>query len=106
MAPSNGSGDRRSLVCCGRGLLGQGVAIVDPRTLRHCAIDQVGEIWVRGSSVASGYWNRTEESAAVFRARGTDELSEAYLRTGDLGFMAPEGLYVTGRLKDVIIIRG
>src|SRR5207245_690086 len=66
----------------------------------------VGEIWVRGPSVAQGYWNRPEETEATFRARldGTGE--GPFLRTGDLGFVQEGELFVTGRLKDLIVIHG
>jgi amino acid adenylation domain-containing protein/non-ribosomal peptide synthase protein (TIGR01720 family) len=88
------------------------VLIVDTQALRPCAVGDVGEIWVSGPGVAAGYWNRPEETAHVFGARlnETDEAefsqAGAYLRTGDLGFMRDGELFVTGRLKDLIIIRG
>ncbi|MEQ1564103.1 MAG: non-ribosomal peptide synthase/polyketide synthase, partial [Myxococcota bacterium] len=81
------------------------VAIVDPESLERLPPGQVGEIWFRGPSVAQGYWDRPEESAATFGAvpRGGDA---AYLRTGDLGAVLDGDLYVTGRLKDLMIFRG
>ncbi|MGO9462606.1 MAG: amino acid adenylation domain-containing protein, partial [Isosphaeraceae bacterium] len=100
----------RALVGCGRVLGGQEVVIVDPATGRPCDADGVGEIWVAGPSVAHGYWNRPEESAATFEAAvvdsGSNSGSGPFLRTGDLGFLKDGELFVTGRLKDVIIIRG
>ncbi len=94
----------RSLVSCGRAWSGQTVRIVDPETGLPCGPDRIGEIWVGGPSVAQGYWNRPEETARLFGARLVG--GETFLRTGDLGFMAAGELYVTGRLKDLIILRG
>ncbi|MFG3257131.1 fatty acyl-AMP ligase [Streptomyces sp. NPDC048172] len=91
------------------------VVIVDPETSVPLPEGQVGEIWLRGPSVAAGYWGREEESRRVFRAAlrlpGGEETGEAaaargYLRTGDLGTVRRGELFVTGRLKDVIIARG
>jgi len=81
------------------------VRIVDPDTCVECAPDKVGEIWIAGGSVASGYWGREAESAEVFGAR-LDGSSEAFLRTGDLGVMHDGELVVTGRLKDLVIVGG
>ncbi len=94
------------LVGCGEGMEGQSIAIVDPDTLRRCPSDQVGEIWILGPSVAQGYWNREEETAKTFGAFIADANEGPYLRTGDLGFLKERELVVTGRLKDLIIIRG
>jgi acyl-CoA synthetase (AMP-forming)/AMP-acid ligase II len=81
------------------------VRIVDPETRAALADSAVGEIWVRGPSVASGYWNRPEESLATFDAVCTSD-GGRYLRTGDLGFLQNDRLFVCGRLKDVVIIDG
>ena len=81
------------------------VRIVDPDTGVECAPDAVGEIWIAGGSVASGYWGRDAESAEVFGARLAGS-TEAYLRTGDLGAMHEGELVVTGRLKDLVIVGG
>ena len=80
--------------------------IVDPRTRRPCDDDAVGEVWVQGPSVACGYYERPDVTAVSFGARlaGTDE--GPFLRTGDIGFLRGGQLFVTGRLKDLIIIRG
>ena len=81
------------------------VAIVDPETLAPCASDRIGEIWVSGPSVALGYWRRpdeTKETFGVHMASGEGP----FLRTGDLGFLDHGRLFITGRLKDLIIIRG
>ena len=83
----------------------QRVAIVDPESETELPEGQVGEIWVSGGSVAQGYWGREEESECTFRARlATGE--GPFLRTGDLGFVVDGELFVTGRSKDLIIVRG
>ncbi len=97
--------DGRRLVGNGQGLVDQRVAIVDPESATLCPPAEVGEIWVAGPSVAQGYWNRPEETAEVFRARLSGR-GETYLRTGDLGFLHGGELFITGRLKDLIIVRG
>jgi acyl transferase domain-containing protein/acyl-CoA synthetase (AMP-forming)/AMP-acid ligase II/NADPH:quinone reductase-like Zn-dependent oxidoreductase/acyl carrier protein/trans-aconitate methyltransferase len=97
---------RRTVVGCGPPCINTEVAIVQPNTGRRCRQDEVGEIWVAGASITQGYWNRPEETAETFAAfiAGTGE--GPFLRTGDLGFMYDGQLYITGRLKDLIIIRG
>ena len=94
-----------ALVASGEPVAEQTVAIVDPDTTAACVDGQVGEIWVAGASVASGYWGRPEASAATFQARmaGSDR---GFLRTGDLGVFVMGQLIVTGRLKDLVIIDG
>ena len=83
--------------------------IVDPQTHRVCGANEVGEIWVRGDSIARGYWDKESINAEIFHARiaanGQEHPGE-FLRTGDLGFRHDGELFVTGRLKDVIIVRG
>jgi acyl-CoA synthetase (AMP-forming)/AMP-acid ligase II len=96
----------RTLVGCGRPPLDQKVIVVRPDFCRPCLDSAVGEIWVSGPSVAKGYWNRPEETARTFGARLADTDEGPFLRTGDLGFFQDGELFVTGRLKDVIIIRG
>jgi acyl-CoA synthetase (AMP-forming)/AMP-acid ligase II len=100
-----------TLVSCGRSAQGTSVAIVDPKCLRRCAAGRVGEIWVHGASVAAGYWQSEASTGAAFDARIADgreggEDSRPFLRTGDLGFMRGGHLFVTGRLKDLLIVRG
>jgi len=96
-----------SYVSCGHSILDQKVLIVDPESRLSCEDDgQVGEIWVSGSSVASGYWGRPSESQEVFHARLAGQAPASYLRTGDLGFIDQGELFVTGRRKDLIIING
>ncbi len=96
----------RRLVGCGSTLLDTKIVIVEPASLTRCLPNQVGEIWVSGSSVALGYWNRPEETERTFGAYLADTGEGPFLRTGDLGFMKDDQLFVTGRLKDLIIIRG
>jgi acyl-CoA synthetase (AMP-forming)/AMP-acid ligase II/acyl carrier protein len=86
--------------------LEQKIAIVNPTALTRCTPNEVGEIWVSGSSLAQGYWKRAEETDHAFRAYLADEDGSPFLRTGDLGFIYRDELFVTGRLKDLIIIRG
>jgi acyl transferase domain-containing protein/acyl-CoA synthetase (AMP-forming)/AMP-acid ligase II/acyl carrier protein len=93
-------------VGCGRAWSGHTIRIVDPETRQACRENQIGEIWVSGASVAQGYWNRPELSEATFRARIEGEDDEAFLRTGDLGFLKGGELFVAGRIKDLIIING
>jgi acyl-CoA synthetase (AMP-forming)/AMP-acid ligase II len=100
------SADARLLVGCGRPWLDQKVEIVDPDSPRRCPPRRVGEIWVAGPSVAAGYWNRPDENAYIFGARLPDSNEGPFLRTGDLGFVWDGELFVAGRLKDVLVIRG
>ncbi|MEV4677043.1 MULTISPECIES: fatty acyl-AMP ligase [Actinomadura] len=102
--PGTGPGPVRRLVSSGRPVT-LDVRIVDPDTRAERPEGRVGEIWVRGGSVARGYWGSAEESAATFRAR-TDSGNGPYLRTGDLGFQLGGELFVTGRIKDLIIVNG
>ena len=93
-------------VGCGRAWLDTRVKIVNPETGRVCAGDEIGEIWVSGDSVARGYWGRLEETKETFQAYTADTSEGPFLRTGDLGFVRDGELFITGRLKDLIIIRG
>ena len=99
-------GRSRTLVGCGRVTGEMNVIIVDPETLTPCASNQVGEIWVSGPSVAQGYWNQTGATHRTFCAFLADSGEGPFLRTGDLGFLKDGELFITGRLKDLIIIRG
>ncbi len=103
------NGRTQALVGCGRECSGLSVEIVDPLTHAVCGTNEVGEIWVRGDSIARGYWNKESASAETFRAQIAHHGSAHagnYLRTGDLGFQHDGELFVTGRLKDMIIVRG
>nr|UPA71926.1 long-chain-fatty-acid--AMP ligase FadD26 [Streptomyces sp.] len=83
------------------------VRIVDPHTRREAAPDEVGEIWVSGPCVTAGYYGREEESERTFRARIAGAQADGpYLRTGDMGFVHGGDVFVTGRLKDLIIVKG
>lgn len=95
-----------ALVGCGRPQGGQQVLAVDPVTRRPCPADEVGEIWVAGPSVARGYWGRPEQTEETFSAFLSETGDGPFLRTGDLGFLHDNELFVTGRLKDLVIIRG
>ncbi|MFI1917974.1 fatty acyl-AMP ligase [Nocardia sp. NPDC020380] len=90
----------KTLVGCGQVLPGETVRIADPATGETCPPDRVGEIWVSGGQVAQGYWRNPSATAQTFRAAGE------YLRTGDLGLLVDGELYVIGRAKDIVIIRG
>jgi acyl-CoA synthetase (AMP-forming)/AMP-acid ligase II len=96
----------RTAVSCGRPVLGQRVEIVHPEFRTRCSDGSVGEIWVAGPSVAQGYWNRPVETERTFRAHLSDTGEGPFLRTGDLGFLSGGELFVTGRLKEVIVVRG
>lgn len=99
--------DSRVTVLTGNGRVmdnGQ-LLIVDPASRQTLADDQVGEIWLSGPSIASGYWARERETAEVFTAYTVDGRGP-FLRTGDLGFLHAGELFVSGRLKDLIILRG
>jgi acyl-CoA synthetase (AMP-forming)/AMP-acid ligase II len=103
--PPNGGGSRR-VVGCGRPLADERVLVVDPDRRAVVSDGEVGEVWVAGRNVARGYWQRAEQSAAVFHATLAESDDGPYLRTGDLAFVRDGELFVTGRIKDVIIIRG
>ncbi|NEP08925.1 MAG: alpha/beta fold hydrolase [Symploca sp. SIO2C1] len=104
-APANSEGTR-TIIGCGRTWLEEKIAIVEPESLTKCAASQVGEIWVSGASVAQGYWNQPEKTQQTFHGYVADTGEGPFLRTGDLGFVHDGELFVTGRLKDLIIIRG
>jgi 8-amino-7-oxononanoate synthase len=107
--------DSRQFVGCGRPYLDTTVTIVNPETHTACPDGQIGEIWVSGGSVAAGYWNATVATKETFHAslhsngsgsNGNGNGQLPFLRTGDLGFVNQGELFVAGRLKDLIIIRG
>lgn len=102
----DGGEKSRTLVTCGGIAAGLDVQIVSPKTRQKRSENQVGEIWVKGPSVAKGYWNYPKESDAVFRARIAKTGEGPFLRTGDLGFIRNGRVFVTGRIKDLLIIRG
>lgn len=97
----------KTLVGCGQSLPDQQIKIVHPEKLTLCAEGEVGEIWVSGPSIARGYWHKPEETKQTFAAYLAEAPEkEPFMRTGDLGFLEAGELFVTGRLKDVIIING
>jgi len=104
--PAHNGAPTRQVIGCGQPLADMEVVIVDPATSLPCSAGQIGEVWVAGPSVANGYWNRPEETADTFAAVRADLPNRRYLRTGDLGFLDAGELFVTGRIKDLIIIRG
>jgi acyl-CoA synthetase (AMP-forming)/AMP-acid ligase II len=97
--------DRKQLVSSGQPFHGAGVEIVDPNTARPCKSGEIGEVWITGAHVAAGYWQNPTQTKETFQARipGDDR---PYLRTGDLGFLDQGELFITGRQKDLIIVRG
>jgi acyl-CoA synthetase (AMP-forming)/AMP-acid ligase II/acyl carrier protein len=94
------------MVGCGAVQLGQCIEIVNPDSGARAADDEVGEIWVSGPCVAQGYWKKPDETAGTFDAHIAGTGEGPFLRTGDLGFIHDGRLFVTGRIKDVIIVRG
>jgi acyl-CoA synthetase (AMP-forming)/AMP-acid ligase II len=105
VAPARGDARTRTLVGCGEVSAGIEVAIVDPQSCLPLPGDTVGEILVRGVSVASGYWNNQDATAQTFAVEIPGR-GGGFMRTGDLGFLLADQLYVTGRLKDLLIVNG
>src|SRR3984893_12942 len=108
IATPAGSDDEHRVVGCGRNIIGQRIAIVNPQTRQQLGSDRLGEVWVAGPHVCKGYWRNPDATRSTFQARiEGDEDNESWLRTGDLGFMDENGeLFITGRSKDMIIVRG
>lgn len=103
----NDSGSRKELVSCGEAVVADSICIVNPDSGQRSHSGTIGEVWVTSPSVAAGFWNRESESADAFGARlGEPVSSQRYLRTGDLGFLFRDQLFITGRLKDLVIVRG
>jgi amino acid adenylation domain-containing protein len=106
-APRLGAG---GLVSCGSGAGGDEVIVVDPQTRQPCPAGVVGEIWIAGPTVAAGYWANPEATERTFGARLADTGAAAdgrsYLRSGDLGVQVGGELFITGRIKDLIVVRG
>lgn len=93
----------KAIVSCGRQWLDTEVIIVNPETLMPCQSDEVGEIWVLGSGIGQGYWEQKQETKDTFQGLLEGTNSPKYLRTGDLGFLQDGELYITGRLKEVML---
>ena len=96
----------RALVGCGEVLPGEELLFVDPDSCTALPPNEIGEIWVRSPSVGQGYWQKDEATKATFHASIAGTTEPTYLRTGDLGFLRDGELFVTGRVKDLIIVRG
>ena len=105
-AVPSGQKDARTIVSCGQPGAGYTVVIVDPASCTRAPADQIGEIWVAGPNVAQGYWNQLEATAQAFHAYLADTGAGPFVRTGDLGCLQGNELFVTGRIKDLLIIRG
>ena len=103
-APS--AADARVLVTCGPPVPQSEVVIVDPDTRTACPDDTVGEVWMRGAFITDGYWRQPEATAETFGNTRADTGEDGYLRSGDLGFFHDGGLYITGRLKEMLLVRG
>ncbi len=95
----------KMVVNCGNPV-GVKIRIVDPVALTPCIDNKVGEIWLSGKSIAQGYWGNESLSEEIFRARIEGDKKLEYLRTGDYGFLRDDDLYITGRVKDLIILNG
>lgn len=106
VVPASATEASQHVVGCGQVYPEYSIAIVDPESRVRREPDRVGEIWLSGKSVAGGYWNRPDETEAIFRARVSGTGEGPFLRTGDLGLIRGGELYVAGRIKDLIIIRG
>ena len=96
----------KAVVSCGHTWLGDEIIIVNPETKTQCASDRVGEIWAAGTGIGRGYWQREEQTANTFQATLANNSDKTYLRTGDLGFIKDGELYITGRIKDMMILWG
>ena len=106
-APPRDVGDSQMVISCGQAVPGSRLAIADPETGARLPSLMVGEVWVGGPHVAQGYWRKPDATAAIFNAQLADEEAGPWLRTGDLGFLDADGaLFLTSRIKDLIIIRG
>lgn len=96
----------QDVVGCGGELPGERLVIADPQTGVECTPGAVGEIWAAGPHIARGYWNNPVATAETFQVRLAGSGEGPFLRTGDLGFMLDGELFIAGRLKDIIIVRG
>lgn len=105
-AAAGADADALQVASCGIPHCGTQIAIVNPQTLCECQENEIGEIWVHGESVARGYWQQEERSQETFGALVKPSGDRRFMRTGDLGFVRDNEVYVTGRIKDLIIIRG
>ncbi len=104
-APGGDANTTKVCVSAGRIVNGLKALIVNPETMRECAPDQIGEIWLQGGNIAKGYWGLDQATADTFRGRIAGHDGD-FLRTGDLGFIQNGDVYITGRWKDLIVING
>lgn len=101
-----GDKNAKPLVGCGAVIEEEEVLIVHPETRRKLPDDQIGEIWINSPSCGKGYWRREKETQESFKAKLNPDNGKVYVRSGDLGFMDNGEVFVAGRLKDMIIVRG
>ena len=99
----NKSNSTSSFLSAGHPWLDGELAIVNPKTATQCSTNEIGEIWFSGSSIGHGYWQQPDKTQATFQAKLANK---SYLRTGDLGFIYRNELYITGRLNDVLVLWG
>ncbi|AEW99300.1 non-ribosomal peptide synthetase [Streptantibioticus cattleyicolor] len=105
LVPADGDG-HPVLVACGAARTPDRVAVVDPATARELPDGDIGEVWISGPTVAAGYFGDDGATEETFRARRSDGDQADWLRTGDLGAVLDGHLYLTGRAKDVVVVRG
>ena len=106
VAEAEQNSDAKLLVNCGEIADEIEIEIVNPETFERAKENEIGEVWMTGASVAKGYWNRKEETEKTFHAKLKSDNGLQYLRTGDLGFLDHTNLFITGRIKDLIILNG
>lgn len=105
--PATETDNIQTLVSNGRPLPGYELLVVDPQTHVPCAPGDIGEIWIKGPCVARGYWRQPDETERSFKASPDGwQARDHFLRSGDLGFLFEGEVFLTGRLKDLIILRG
>lgn len=103
----NDSGNKQTVISCGKPRMGSQIFIVNPATLELCSNRTIGEIWVKGEHVCKGYFGKPELTEEVFGIYTVDKKVGPCLRTGDLGYLNEKGeLFVTSRIKDLIIVNG
>ncbi|MGY2290044.1 non-ribosomal peptide synthetase [Pseudomonas sp. SDO528_S397] len=95
-------GQGSAIMSCGTSQPEHAVLIADPHTLGELDDNAVGELWASGPSIAHGYWRNPEATAKTF----VQHQGRTWLRTGDLGFIRDGEVFITGRLKDLLIVRG
>ncbi len=96
----------KAVVSCGHTWLEDEIIIVNTESKTECKDNRVGEIWAAGIGIGKGYWQKPEQTESTFRATLADKPSKTYLRTGDLGFIKDGELYITGRIKEMMILWG